>query len=144
MSSIVRLIAAQAKMHPEKPALLLSDGVLTYRMLEAYVSAATERIDRSDIARDGLVGVSISSPPHQIAVCLALMKLGISAVLLNANLLAAAERAGVADVLTDCPLPPAAAFKQHLIKNDWFVRGPDAHAQPPDRGFKPNQIVHIC
>lgn len=70
-----------AKSEPERPALVQSDMVVTYREFAEAIEGASERVLTFDLDRNKPVAVSIDHPIRQLAVCFALWRLGFTVAL---------------------------------------------------------------
>ncbi|MDR3468125.1 MAG: class I adenylate-forming enzyme family protein [Xanthobacteraceae bacterium] len=117
------LFATRAQ--PETSAIVMEDRVVTYGMLGDAITTCAHRILALDFPRDGLVAVCITNPIRHLAVSLALFRIGVRAVSIDA-----AHRGtpglGYNLVLGDAAAKPvfarAGAFAE--ATDDWFA--PDA------------------
>jgi len=72
------LVFFWGRSNPEHPALIQPDMVLTYRELAEAIETISARISHYAFSRDEPVAVSIHQPIQMLAVCLALLRNGIS------------------------------------------------------------------
>lgn len=63
--------------HPETPAIVLIDRVVTYGMLRDAVVRCAGRLIAQGLPQAGPVGVLLESPVRQLALCFALHRIGI-------------------------------------------------------------------
>jgi|GEM_PF-3915491 len=134
---ISQSILYNCKLWPNRPAIILSDRVLTYAMLAQGVQALAAALVREGVEPGMRVPSMIGSPSWQLMTVLALSELGAtSAPLQNLD---AARNSGIAFdriVLAKAP-PEQLPYKTSVITDDWFrteplpkewLRGTDAGA----------------
>jgi acyl-coenzyme A synthetase/AMP-(fatty) acid ligase len=74
----VEMLTYWAQVCPERPALVQSNMVITYRALARAVRACSERIRACGFAAGEPVAVAISDPTKMLTVCLALLRSGVT------------------------------------------------------------------
>jgi non-ribosomal peptide synthetase component E (peptide arylation enzyme) len=88
-----------AQAAPEQPAIIQSDSTWTYREMAHAITAVSERLDALNFDRQEPVAVSISQPGKRLAVCLALLRQGISVAPVNQRALPFLRANGISNVI---------------------------------------------
>ena len=125
-----KLIAFQARVEPNKPAIVSGDSVVSYGMLEHAARAVAHRIAGYGLSPGSIVALSIEAPGRHLAVSLALERCGlVSAGFDSQQLLTALPP--VALVLTDKPFLAPDGKPAVVVDDSWFgVLPPDGAALP--------------
>jgi acyl-coenzyme A synthetase/AMP-(fatty) acid ligase len=112
---------------PEASAIVMEDRVITYGMLGDAIASCAARIAGLGLASDALVAVCIGNPIRHMAVSLALFRVGLRAVSIDAVHIGAAGLSYAA-LLGDAAAALASMPGHSLIgvTDDWFA--PDAAA----------------
>jgi acyl-coenzyme A synthetase/AMP-(fatty) acid ligase len=73
----------QARVHPQKPALVMEDRVVTYEMLHQAIERCARRIVLLDLPRSDRVAVLVRNPIRHFTLCLALFRIGVQSISLE-------------------------------------------------------------
>jgi len=84
--TIADIVAAQAKKTPDAPAIIHSDGTLSYAGLDARANAYAHWAMREGIRHGSAVALLMENRPDFIAAWLGMFKAGASVALINTNL----------------------------------------------------------
>ena len=127
------LIAFQARIEPNKPAIVSGDSVVTYGMLEQGTRAAAHRIAGFGLPRGSIVALSIEAPGRHLAVSLALERCGlVGAAFASQTMYAALPPAAL--VLTDKPFLMPDGKQSVVVDDSWFGVMPPGGAALPEPG----------
>jgi acyl-coenzyme A synthetase/AMP-(fatty) acid ligase len=124
-----KLIAYQASISPEKPAIAFTGGVATYGVLAGAAAVSMDRAAALGLRSGNLVAVNVRNPFHHATLLLALALQGIASV--SAQNSFAIEHTGlkVDAFFHDRFAAPPSGLNAALIDQDWFDH--DAKAPPP-------------
>lgn len=139
MSNLFQLIDAHALNAPDKPAIILTDRFITYRMLADGIQSVVNAIGERGLDRSAPVGLMIESPSWHIIASLALLKLGFASFSLPPNILSDGLGFEVKDIIATSRATSGSA-RVHVMDGDWF-------GNPKGRTrfeFAPNRIARIA
>lgn len=127
------LIAFQARVEPNKPAIVSGDSVVSYGMLEHGTRAAAHRLAGLGLPRGSIVALSIEAPGRHLAVSLALERCGlVGAAFASQTMYAALPAAAL--VLTDKPFLMPDGKQSVVVDDSWFgVMPPGGSTLPEPR-----------
>ncbi len=137
-----------ARLIEDEPAVITTDGVLTYRALIAAVDAATEALDALHLDRKGLVAIEVKNTFFHVSLLLALGVMGIpSASILSVP---SVTQSGVIPpvILSDTPGYALPGSKIVQVTQGWFASNAPAanYARLLQRpGFtRPDDLVRVA
>ena len=81
--TFVELILHHGLTHPQKPAMILPDRIVTFGMLRQGILSAVERIAAAGLESGQLVAIVIDSPTKHLALACALFHSGIVSISLS-------------------------------------------------------------
>ncbi len=128
-----KLIAFQAQIEPNRPAIVSGDSIVSYGMLEQGTRAIVHRIAGFGLPRGSLVALSIESPGRHLAVSLALERCGLVAAAFAPDTLHSALPPPSL-VLTDKPVLMPDGRQSVVVDESWFGVIPPAGTMQPDPG----------
>lgn len=128
---------------PEASAIVMEDRVITYGMLGDAIDSCAHRIAGLGVAVDGLVAVCIANPIRHMAVSLALFRIGLRAVSIDAGHIGASGLR-YSTLLGDSAAALACPKGQGFIEvtDDWFAPDPAASRQALPAPFAASE--HVC
>jgi acyl-coenzyme A synthetase/AMP-(fatty) acid ligase len=133
--SFVDAIVFHARTIPEKPAIILGDRVVTYRMLIQAMVSVENRLSTTSMRRGDLAAILVHNPiRHFILVC-ALYRFGIASVSVSRIENLTEGDLKVAAVLTDHQLADSWAGHSILVDDSWFPSRPADMDVPARPGF---------
>jgi acyl-coenzyme A synthetase/AMP-(fatty) acid ligase len=141
MKTLFQQIELHALSHPARPAVMLTDRVITFAMVQSGVDSVRHVLAQHRLEPDTCVGVLIDNPARHLIVALALIANGHAAASLRPDLLAAGVAAGVTNLITDTPLPITPGVKPLFADDKWF-----ALADAPRRPLpvdQPERIIRV-
>lgn len=140
MVQIAELIAYQARIGPERTAIVAGDKVVTYGMLERAVLGIMRRLEGPNLAPGSIVAISIEAQSRHMAVSLALARMGLVSAPFK-------SRAGLdalpkpALVLSDRTMLLADGRLSTEVTDDWYAgssgTGPLPRLELADEGSVP-------
>src|SRR5262245_7235994 len=120
-----------ARSIPEQPALIQPDMVLTYRELAEAIVAISERIAQYGFAKEEPVAVAIDQPIQKLAVCLALMRCGITVAPVGPSALPHLRANDIWNVIFTGDGLVLSGGRNVRFENSWLMRG----TKPPADGL---------
>lgn len=122
----MRTIFQQIEMHafstPEKPAIMLPDRIITYRMLVDGVASVQRMLATLSLDRQKPVGIVIDNPARHIIFILALIRGGVTSASLRPDQINEAMKNGVTELFVDAPTPMTPGLRTHFVDDSWFMR----------------------
>lgn len=123
------LIAFQARIEPNKPAIVSGDSVVSYGMLDQGTRAVAHRLAGLGLQRGSVVALAIEAPGRHLAVSLALERCGlVGAAFASQTMYAALPPAAL--VLTDKPFLMPDGRQSLVVDDSWFGAIPPGGALP--------------
>ncbi len=137
-----RLIAFQAQIEPNKPAIVSGESIVTYGMLEMGTRAVAHRIAGFGLPRGSIVTLSIEAPGRNLAVSLALERCGlVGAAFASQTMYAALPPAAL--VLTDKPFLMPDGKQSVVVDDSWFGAIPPGGAAVPEPGSEDDYRIFL-
>ena len=121
--TFVELILYHGLTHPQKPAMILPDRIVTFGMLREGILSAEERIAVAGLESGQLVAIVIDSPTKHLALACALFHLGIASMSIAKAAIAEAIGVKIDAVLQDGSFAFAPGLKQIFVGDDWLAPG---------------------
>jgi len=125
-------ILHRMRAHPQRPAMIMEEGVVTYQMAHDAMMRCAQRIAALDLPADATVGVVVASPVRHVILCLALFRIGVRAVSLEhgqTGVRTLKLAAIIGDRAAAAVVDPANPFV--LAADDWFTTDSAPRALPP-------------
>ena len=126
MQQVVRTLASHAAFAPDKPAILMPEQFITFRMLVDGVNSVQATLAELNLRNDQPVSILVDHPARHLIIALGLMASGFSISSLRDDLLPAAHAAGFSVFVTDggkYSLPAGASV--FPADERWFTRSPN-------------------
>lgn len=142
MSVIIQYIEHHAVASPSRPAIILTDRVVTYGMVRSGIASVQCVLDDLKLEPLKPVGLLIDNPGRHMIIALALMKSGFAVASLRKDLLDAARCAGIETVIADAPLPFEPGRRAVFMDEKWFMRT-EARVRPVS-SLPDNRIVRVA
>lgn len=112
-------VEAHALVTPEKPAIILIDRFITYRMLANGIQSVSNAIADRNLDRDAPVGLMLDSPSWHLIASLALLKRGLASFSFYPGATSAGIGFDVKDVISSSRFH-APGVRVHVMTDDWF------------------------
>ena len=116
---VLDMISFWADMEPERPAILLPDWMLTYRVLADAIETISSRITEHNLDKREPVALAIGNEGKLLATCFAALRLGYSIVPAAPGLYPQLAASGVTRVITDGKF--AGALNPILFDDSWLL-----------------------
>lgn len=139
MSALFAYIDLHATNSPEKPAIILADRFITYRMLADGIQSVANAIIERGLDRNAPVALTIESPSWHIIASLALLKLGYASFSLPSAIKHETLGFEVKDIIATS-LASTGSARMHVMSGNWF-------GNPKGKTrfeFAPNRIARIA
>ncbi|MHB2053505.1 amino acid adenylation domain-containing protein, partial [Pseudomonas sp. VEM90] len=128
-------IAAQARRHPEAPALLFGERQISHAELERQANPLAHHLVQSGVGPGTRVGIALKRGPDMVVALLAVLKAGAAYVPLDPGypqdrLAYMMEDSGMtlllsqADLLEQLPVPAGILFLDVTTRNQWLGQHP--------------------
>lgn len=142
--TFVELILYHGLTHPQKPAMILPDRIVTFGMLREGILSAAERITAAGLESGQLVAIVIDSPTKHLALACALFHLGIAAISIAKVAIAEAVGVKIDAVLQDGSIAFALGLKQIFVSDDWLAPGAQNRSAPrPVHSFGDDDVCRV-
>lgn len=115
-----------ARSNPARTALIQPNMVLSYRELAEAIETVSQRIARYGFASEEPVAVSIHQPIHSLAVCLALLRNGISVVPVNPSVLPHLRAQDIYNLIFTGEGLMLSGGRNIRFEPSWLQRSPDS------------------
>jgi acyl-coenzyme A synthetase/AMP-(fatty) acid ligase len=141
MFSFVTFIRHSAQIFPQKPAIIMGDRVVTYKMLVSAIDAIAQRLAGLNLPQDGIVGIVQDNPIRHLALAAAIQEIGRPSISLATARGATKLKFPLAALLQHLGDEIIPGLKQIFTGDDWF------NAAPSDRArvtLMPNKAEDIC
>lgn len=135
--NLVQMIDFWALHKPESPAIIMLDQVVSYQLLSRATRSVAAHLARRRIDPVEPVGILIDNPPHNVAVTLALMSLGIPSVVIRNDQVDRLAAIGARTLVCDEPPASPLGMQTLRIEPGWFA---DPNPPPPVRVGKAARI----
>ena len=135
------MIFHHALSQPEKPAIILSDRVVTYAMVARGAMSVGDRIAALKLPPHALVAVAIDSPLRHMIVATALYRLGYPSLSVWASREIPAIGLPIATILEGNRAALAPGLNQVLVEDDWFGGGARPFNAAPAVAFADDDAV---
>jgi acyl-coenzyme A synthetase/AMP-(fatty) acid ligase len=139
--SFADLIFHHALTRPQKPAIILSDRVVTYDMMAQGILRVVGRIRALNLEPGALVCLSIESPIRLMIVASALFRLGHPFVFAAQPANAVALQLPVRALLHGPGISLIPGQRHVVVDDDWFAGEPRALAASPQQGFADGRTI---
>ncbi|MDB5652248.1 MAG: putative AMP-dependent ligase [Hyphomicrobiales bacterium] len=141
--TILNAIFRSARLWPDKPAMLLADRIVTYRMLVGSTLAVAAKLRQLELTKHDLVAIDVNDPARHVVVALALFQLGIPSVSIRSELRGFATTLGTRLILVDEFESGHPAFNQQHVTDDWFIASEGAEASVNATAFGENDVCRV-
>ena len=120
MSVLLHWLQAHALRTPKQPAIMLTDRVVTFEMLIAGIHSVQRVLQDLRLDPGKPVGLMIDNSARHLIIGLALMKSGFAFASLRPNLIEAAVRLGMTQLIVDTALPFDLRLRVSFVDDKWF------------------------
>ena len=141
--NFVDMIFYYANATPEKPAVILADRIVTYRMMAAGIRSVESVLRDKGLAAGQIVGVKIDSPARHLIVTCALYRLGVVLVSVIGKMDVSETGVKLQVMITDGG-PVSWTGTTYVASDDWFGQEP-GHRASGRIGFpNPDALCRIA
>lgn len=142
--TFVELILFHGRIHPQKPAMILPDRIVTFGMLRQGILSAEERIAAAGLESGQLAAIVIDSPTKHLALACALFHAGIASISIARATSAEAVGVKIDAVLHDGKIAFAPGLRQIFVGDDWLMPGAQtSSAARPARPFGAEDVCRV-
>ena len=137
------LVLYQARLNPEKPAIIMPDRVVTYAMFARAVASVETRVRALGLEAGSLVALTIDSATRYFALAAALSRCGLTFVPLSNAAEARDLRLPVDVFLHDPGAKLVPGTRQVTVTDEWFAPLPEGAAEGRPAISDPDQIFCV-
>ena len=141
MIDFADMIFHHALSQPEKPAIILSDRLVTYAMVARGAMSVADRIAALNLPRHALVAIAVDSPLRHMILATALYRLGHPSLSVWATREIPAIGLPIAVILEGNRAALAPGLNQVLVEDDWFGGEASPFNASPAAGFGGDDAV---
>jgi acyl-coenzyme A synthetase/AMP-(fatty) acid ligase len=118
--TFVDMILLNGRLHPNRPAIMLYERLVTYAMLADAIHWVAQRLHASGLKSGDTVVVCFDNPIRHLTVVAALMRLGIISMTAEPGQLPHLPDVGARALVTGSALAPPPGLRLVLVDDGWF------------------------
>ncbi|MGH6982470.1 MAG: hypothetical protein ACREFC_14810, partial [Stellaceae bacterium] len=141
MIDFADMIFHHALSQPEKPAIILSDRVVTYAMVARGALSVADRIAALKLPAHALIAIAVDSPLRHMIIATALYRLGHPSLSVWASREIPAIGLPIAAILESNRAALAPGLNQVPVEDDWFDVASRPFNAAPAAGFADDDAV---
>jgi acyl-coenzyme A synthetase/AMP-(fatty) acid ligase len=141
--SLLNGIFLRARTDPQKPAIFLTDRVVTYGMVATGTLSAEAKLKQLGITRGDWVSINVDNPARHLILLLALWRLGIPSASIRRDLVDVAVVAGCKLFLSEAAIKSPENVRQLQVTEDWFTQRAPGYVPVTDSLFAADDVCRV-
>ncbi|MCZ8313699.1 class I adenylate-forming enzyme family protein [Phreatobacter sp.] len=136
----VDTIHLNARLFPNRPALMMADRLVTYQMLSDAIHWLSARLHQAGLRSGDMVLVDIENPVRHVTLVSALMNLGIVSMT-GSGQIAQVPKVGITTVLASRAMDVPRGMRMVVVDDGWFQPPQDATYPSDPASRDPRRLI---